>query len=101
MTQEKNSTAADPAAQPDDNGNENLPRVFIYNGNELPDTLPNESPESVMKLLASHFPELANGEFSEEIKEGRRIIRFRKKATVNGRRSDGPTIDKLRLRPSL
>jgi PRTRC genetic system protein C len=61
-----------------------LPRVFVYNGNRFEDPLPAESPEAIMKLLAGNFPELANGEHAEEVKDGKRVIRFRKKATVNG-----------------
>ena len=84
MTDQTTNSTADPAAETQAGGSENLPRVFIYNGQEMTDTLPNETPETVMKMLASHFPELANGEFNEEVKDGKRIIRFRKKATVNG-----------------
>lgn len=84
MTKQSTDTAAGLAEETKVDENKHLPRVFIYKGQELQDTLPNETPEAVMKMLASHFPELANGEFTEEVKDEKRIIRFRKKATVNG-----------------
>ena len=84
MTKQTTDTAAGSAEKTKADENKHLPRVFIYKGQELQDTLPNETPEAVMKMLAAHFPELAKGEFTEEIKNDKRIIRFRKKATVNG-----------------
>ncbi len=84
--QEKNLTGKgeEPAETSVTEENENLPRVFVYNGNEFADPLPGESPDTIMKMLAGNFPELANGECTEEVKDDKRVIRFRKKATVNG-----------------
>ena len=84
MTKETKTNKADPADGKNGEENNTLPRIFVYNDNQFEDPFPNEPPEAVMKMLAGVFPELANGEFVEEVKEGKRIIRFRKKAAVNG-----------------
>ncbi|MEM8858908.1 MAG: PRTRC system protein C [Chloroflexota bacterium] len=65
-------------------GGKKLPRVFVYNGSEFTDPLPGESIEAIMKMLAGVFPELANGEHTSEEKDGQLLVRFRKKAAVNG-----------------
>ncbi|MEM9773141.1 MAG: PRTRC system protein C [Chloroflexota bacterium] len=65
-------------------GGEKLPRVFVYNEKEFADPLPGEPIEAIMSMLAGVFPELANGEHTSETKDGQLVVRFRKKAAVNG-----------------
>ncbi len=39
-----------------------LPRVFFYDGQELPDPMPGFSPAQVMDLYAANFPDLTTAE---------------------------------------
>ena len=57
--------------------NEDLPRVFVFNGSTLADPDDDLEPDQVRRIYAGTYPALTNATISgPELKEGRRVYTF-------------------------
>lgn len=64
---------------------EAAPRVFNFNGMELPDPDPEMSPEDVKAMYAPMYPEITNATISgPEIVGGKRIFKFTREIGTKG-----------------
>jgi PRTRC genetic system protein C len=51
-----------------------LPRVFKYQGTEMPDPSPTATPEQALKLLATSYPQLTNASVESPVVEGGKLV---------------------------
>ncbi len=51
-----------------------LPRVFRYNGTEIPDPTPDLQPEAALDVLAVSYPQFANAHINGPSIEGNKLV---------------------------
>ena len=74
-------------------------RVFVYNGQELPDPDTHMSVADVRRHYSEYFAELANCETSEQEKDGKVVISFSKRIGVKGASDAATVLSAIRSTP--
>lgn len=68
-----------------------MPRIFVYEGKEIPDPDPSMTPDDVRKSFIDFFPELANATVKPSVTRGEdEIIEFE---TRVGRKGEEHPLD--------
>lgn len=61
-----------------------MPRVFIYEGREIPDPNPKLTPDEVRQHLSTFFPELANAEVISGGTGEKQVYELKKRTGTKG-----------------